>query len=126
MRVFFIEITEKGFNTLEPHLISKIRKETNSDTIIYNIYRDDDYFTNANVLRRTLEEQPEAIILTNDDRMLAQFTINEVEDLYFWNYDLNKFISYKEFHSNIRKANNIESMWRRRVFPEEYYGWRRD
>jgi hypothetical protein len=126
MKVFFIEITEKGFNALEPHLISKIRRETNSDNIIYNIYRDDDYFTNTNAFRRTLEEQSEAFILTNDDRMLSQFNIKEVEDLYFWNYDLNKFISYKEFYPNIRQVNNIEAMWRKRVFPDEYYGWRRN
>ena len=121
MKLFFIEEPEGYLNT-SFELVYQIKKITFNDSpILYFIFRDDNYFANVMNLRRIIQEQPEAVILTNDDRMLGNFRIDEVDGLYFWNYKLEKFISHRIFYPNIRKINNIESMWRREVFPDAYY-----
>ena len=120
MNIFFIEMPEGYLNT-EFELIYQIRNTYKCGDILYYIFRDDDYFANVANFIRIKKEQPEATILTNDDRLLAQFRIDEVSKLCFWNYKLEKFIDYRKFYPNIRKANNIENMWRRRIFPNAYY-----
>lgn len=123
VRLFFIEAPEGYLNT-SFELLYQIRNITfeNNPNLFY-IFRDDDYFANVKVLRRLIEEldSQSITILTNDDRMLANFRINEVDSIYFWNYRIEKFINVKNFYPNIRKENNIESMWRREVFPDAYY-----
>ena len=123
VRLFFIEAPEGYLNT-SFELLYQIRNITfEQNPNLFYIFRDDDYFANVKVLRTLIEELDtnSVTILTNDDRMLANFRINEVDNMYFWNYRLEKFINSKNFYPNIRKENNIESMWRRKVFPESYY-----
>ena len=123
VRLFFIEAPEGYLNT-SFELLYQIRNITfEPNPNLFYIFRDDDYFANVKVLRYLIEELDtnSITILTNDDRMLANFRINELDSMYFWNYRLQKFINSKNFYPNIRKENNIENMWRRRVFPEAYY-----
>lgn len=121
MKLFFIEMPDNYLQS-EFELIYQIRKVTNdSYPNIYYLFRGDDYFANVLSFKNIVKDNSSVSIITNDDRLLSQYKVDKNNDLYFWNFRIDKFISYKYFYSNIRKENNIENMWRRKVFPDAYY-----
>ena len=98
------------------------------DATAVNIDRANPYFYNVELFKEFLADENKERLFINDDRMLAHISLNGDRDieLYFWAYNVNRYVSTKEFYPNIRPVNNIEAMWRRHTFwykncPYEIY-----
>ena len=94
------------------------------------IKRSNDYFVNKSYFIDengfTREVMPlfevSPIIMCNDDRMLNYLAFNDNFEFYLYNYKTEEYDRVDKAIPNLRKENNLESMWRRHVLEDCYYG----